>query len=137
METSTDAAPVVTYAAEGTYTVKVTAQNASGEAVAEKENLITISSTVTGDLALLSQGICACFGALSDDGKILYGCVNSREYTCRFDGGAYKLGGIGGVSTLPPYRHNGAIRAGLSASLRDMYEKGFTVSYLFPFSTRD
>lgn len=77
-----------------------------------------------------------CFGALSDDGKILYGCVNSREYTCRFDGGAYKLGGIGGVSTLPPYRHNGAIRASLSASLRDMYENGFTFSYLFPFSTQ-
>lgn len=77
-----------------------------------------------------------CFGALSDDGKILYGCVNSREYTCRFDGGAYKLGGIGGVSTLPPYRHNGAIRASLSASLRDMYENDFTFSYLFPFSTR-
>ena len=77
-----------------------------------------------------------CFGALSDDGKILYGCVNSREYTCRFDGGAYKLGGIGGVSTLPPYRHNGAIRASLSASLRDMYENGFTFSYLYPFSTR-
>lgn len=57
VETSTDAAPVVTYAAEGTYTVKVTAQNASGEAVAEKENLITISSKVTGDLALLSQGM--------------------------------------------------------------------------------
>lgn len=77
-----------------------------------------------------------CFGALSDDGKILYGCVNSREYTCRFDGGAYKLGGIGGVSTLPPYRHNGAIRASLSASLRDMYENGFTFSYLYPFSTQ-
>ena len=77
-----------------------------------------------------------CFGALSDDGKILYGCVNSREYTCRFDGGAYKLGGIGGVSTLPPYRHNGAIRASLSASLRDMYENGFMFSYLYPFSTQ-
>lgn len=77
-----------------------------------------------------------CFGALSDDGKILYGCVNSREYTCRFDGGTYKLGGIGGVSTLPPYRHNGAIRASLSASLRDMYENGFTFSYLYPFSTQ-
>ena len=77
-----------------------------------------------------------CFGALSDDGKILYGCVNSREYMCRFDGGAYKLGGIGGVSTLPPYRHNGAIRASLSASLRDMYENGFTFSYLYPFSTQ-
>ena len=56
VETSTDASPTVTYPAEGTYTVKVTAKNASGEAVAEKENLITISSQVTGELTLLSQG---------------------------------------------------------------------------------
>ena len=56
VETSTDAAPVVSYAAEGTYTVKVTAKNASGEAVAEKVDLITVSSKVTGDLTLLSQG---------------------------------------------------------------------------------
>lgn len=56
VETSTDTAPTVSYPAEGTYTVKVTARNASGEAVAEKENLITISSLVTGELTLLSQG---------------------------------------------------------------------------------
>lgn len=56
VETSTDASPKVSYAAEGTYTVKVTAKNASGEAVSEKENLITVSSKVTGELALLSQG---------------------------------------------------------------------------------
>lgn len=56
VETSTDTAPTVSYPAEGTYTVKVTAKNASGEAVAEKEGLITISSQVTGELTLLSQG---------------------------------------------------------------------------------
>lgn len=56
VETSSDASPKVAYAAEGTYTVKVTAKNASGEAVAEKEGLITISSKVSGELALLSQG---------------------------------------------------------------------------------
>lgn len=56
VETSTDTAPKVSYPAEGTYTVKVTAKNASGEAVAEKESLITISSQVTGELTLLSQG---------------------------------------------------------------------------------
>lgn len=54
VETSTDASPKVSYEQEGTYTVKITAKNASGEAVAEKENLITISSRVNGDLALLS-----------------------------------------------------------------------------------
>ena len=56
VETSTDASPKVSYPAEGTYTVKVTAKNASGEAVAEKVDLITISSQVTGELTLLSQG---------------------------------------------------------------------------------
>ncbi|MDE7218840.1 MAG: discoidin domain-containing protein [Oscillospiraceae bacterium] len=56
VETSSDASPKVSYANEGVYTVKVTAKNASGEAVAEKEGLITISSKVTGELALLSQG---------------------------------------------------------------------------------
>ncbi|MDE7262226.1 MAG: discoidin domain-containing protein, partial [Oscillospiraceae bacterium] len=56
VETSTDAAPKVSYAAEGTYSVKITAKNASGEAVEEKENWITISSKVDGELALLSQG---------------------------------------------------------------------------------
>lgn len=55
-EASSDASPVVTYAAEGTYTVKVTAKNASGEAVAEKENLITITSAAADGLQLLSQG---------------------------------------------------------------------------------
>lgn len=56
VETSSDASPVVSYPAEGTYTVKVTAKNASGEAVAEKENLITITSAAADGLVLLSQG---------------------------------------------------------------------------------
>lgn len=57
VESSTDAAPVVSYAEEGTYTVKVTAKNASGEAVEEKVNLITVTSKVTGPLALVSAGM--------------------------------------------------------------------------------
>ncbi len=84
----------------------------------------------------LEQARNRCFGALSDDDAILYGCVNSRAYDCRFDGGVYKLGGVGGVSTLPPYRRKGAIRACITASLRDMYANGFAFSYLFPFSTQ-
>ena len=55
-ETSTSEAPTVTYAEEGVYTVRVTAKNASGEVTAEKVDLITISSKVSGDLALLSEG---------------------------------------------------------------------------------
>ncbi len=57
VETSTDAEPVVSYAEEGTYTVKVTAKNASGEAVCEKEGIITVTSKVTGPLALVSAGM--------------------------------------------------------------------------------
>ena len=76
-----------------------------------------------------------CFASFDDDDKTVFGCVNSHEYDCRFDGGVYKLGGVGGVSTLPPYRRKGAIRACITASLKDMYENDFTFSYLFPFST--
>ncbi|MBQ2667970.1 MAG: GNAT family N-acetyltransferase, partial [Clostridia bacterium] len=76
-----------------------------------------------------------CFASFAEDGKTVYGCVNSHEYTCRFDGGTYLLGGIGGVSTLPPYRRKGAIRACITESLKDMYANDFTFSYLFPFST--
>lgn len=74
-----------------------------------------------------------CFGAFSDDEGELFACVNSRHYPCRFDGKTYALGGIGGVSTLPPYRRSGAIRGCLSAALRDMYESDFTFSFLYPF----
>ena len=56
VETSSDASPVITYAAEGTYTVKVTAKNASGEAVAEKVDLITVTAAAADGLKLLSQG---------------------------------------------------------------------------------
>lgn len=76
-----------------------------------------------------------CFASFADDNTTVYGCVNSHEYDCRFDGGVYKLGGVGGVSTLPPYRRKGAIRACITASLQDMYKNDFTFSYLFPFST--
>ena len=60
--------------------------------------------------------------------------MNSREYLCRFDGGTYKLGGVGGVSTLPQYRRGGVIRACVTASLKDMYANDFTFAFLYPFS---
>lgn len=55
-ETSTDVSPTVSYPEEGTYSVKITAKNASGEVVAEKENLITVSAKVADALVLLSEG---------------------------------------------------------------------------------
>ena len=79
----------------------------------------------------LAQKKDRCFASFADDGKQVYGCVNSHEYDCRFDGGVYKLGGVGGVSTLPPYRRKGAIRACITASLQDMYANDFTFSLSF------
>lgn len=73
------------------------------------------------------------FGAFTEDGK-LFAHVNSHEYDVRFDGGVYKLGGIGGVATLPPYRRGGAVRKCMEMALRDMYKNGFAFSFLYPFS---
>ena len=76
-----------------------------------------------------------CFGTFLDDDETICGVVNSREYLCRFDGGTYKLGGVGGVSTLPQYRRGGVIRACMTASLKDMYANDFgPFAFLYPFS---
>lgn len=56
IETSTEEAPVVTYAEEGVYNVKLIAKNEAGETPLEMEGFITISNKAAGDLALLSQG---------------------------------------------------------------------------------
>ncbi len=69
VETSNEESPVVTYAEEGTYTVKVTAKNASGEITAEKVDLITISSKVTGPLTLVSAGMATEASAYVNDNE--------------------------------------------------------------------
>lgn len=58
-----------------------------------------------------------------------------NKYRCRFDGHTVKMGGVGGVASLPPCRRGGAVRACLQASLRDLYDEGFMLSALYPFST--
>lgn len=53
----------------------------------------------------------------------------------RFDGHIVKMGGVGGVATLPPYRRSGGIRACMQAAFRDLYDSGFALSALYPFSS--
>lgn len=53
---STETAPVVTYAAAGTYKVTMMAKNAEGEAEKTQEGYIVVDDAAAGDLALLSQG---------------------------------------------------------------------------------
>lgn len=55
METSTDEAPAVTYAKEGTYKVKLTAENETGESPLEIEGLITITEKAKDGLEMMSQ----------------------------------------------------------------------------------
>lgn len=57
------------------------------------------------------------------------------DFTVRFDGHACKMGGVGGVATLPQYRRQGGIRGCFQAALPDMYASGYDFSYLYPFST--
>ncbi|WP_158735499.1 enhanced intracellular survival protein Eis [Alteribacillus sp. YIM 98480] len=45
-----------------------------------------------------------------------------------------KMGGVSGVATWPEARRNGLVRKLLEESLKDMYERGHQLSFLFPFS---
>lgn len=75
-----------------------------------------------------------CWAALSDDESQIYGCMNIYTYTANFDGQQILMGGIGGVSTLPSFRRGGVIRSCMTAALEDMYDCGYTFSFLYPFS---
>ncbi len=59
--------------------------------------------------------------------------INKKEV--RFDGSTVKMGGVGGVATLPAHRRGGAIRACMELSLRELYSQGYALSHLYPFST--
>ena len=75
------------------------------------------------------------WAAMSDDRKMVYGCMDVTSYLVYFDGHQVRMGGIGGVATLPPYRRQGAIRACMEAAFAGMYEEGMAFSSLYPFST--
>ncbi len=74
------------------------------------------------------------WAALDDDDSTVFGSVSISNYTVNFDGNTALMGGVGGVSTLPPYRRNGAIRECMRAALKEMNENGFDFSFLYPFS---
>lgn len=126
-ETSTDVSPKVSYPAEGTYTVKVTAKNASGEAVAEKENLITISSKVTGDLVLLSGGKATEASAYVNDNEAppfaVDGVINTKW--CATGNPPHEITiDLGGLKTISEVRIAHAEAGGESGS---MNTKAYTI----------
>ena len=74
------------------------------------------------------------WAALDDDDSTVFGSVIISNYTVNFDGHTTLMGGVGGVSTLPHCRRQGAIRECMRAALADMNENGFDFSFLYPFS---
>lgn len=75
------------------------------------------------------------YGASLTEGGPLAGSIVINNKLSRFDGHTVKMGGVGGVATLPPNRRGGAVRACMELALREMYDKGFVLSHLYPFST--
>ncbi len=74
------------------------------------------------------------WAAFDDDGEMMSN-FTIGDFAIQFDGHVCKMGGIGGVATLPQYRRRGGIRACFQEALPDMYARGYDFSYLYPFST--
>ncbi|MGI6707269.1 MAG: GNAT family N-acetyltransferase [Clostridia bacterium] len=61
-------------------------------------------------------------------------CLELIPYEIRFLGHTVKMGGIGGVATLPEERQRGYIRKLFTYCFDEMQENGQVFSYLYPFS---
>ncbi len=72
-------------------------------------------------------------GCFDEDGRLLGGMI-LLEMDCRFEGQSCRFVGVGGVVTDPADRRRGAIRQIFEADLPRMYEEGFALSALYPFS---
>ena len=68
-----------------------------------------------------------------DTGKISQH-VMIVPHTIHFDGNLQKMGGIGGVASLPEFRYGGGVQQLLRWSLQLMKERGYIFSELAPFS---
>ena len=73
------------------------------------------------------------WGAFHDDGTLMAHMINHQFVSC-LDGTKIRNGGIGGVSTLPEYRMEGAIREIFRVLLPHAYADGEVISTLYPFS---
>lgn len=73
------------------------------------------------------------WGCFTDEGEMM-ACIINNDFRMRFDGRIVKMGGIGGVATLPEYRYGGAVKAIFAKLLRTAREEGEVFSALYPFS---
>lgn len=72
-------------------------------------------------------------GAFGDDGKMI-ACIQNEPHFMWLDGNSVKSGGICNVASLPEYRRGGAVRKLMKLQCDTMYDDGYTMSYLYPFS---
>ncbi len=75
------------------------------------------------------------YGAFPGEGEAPVASVIMNKKQVRFDGHVLKMGGVGGVATLPAHRRGGAVRACMELALQDLYKEGCALSHLYPFST--
>ena len=75
------------------------------------------------------------WAAFHEENQEMMSTFTVSDYLIRFDGNSCKMGGIGGVATLPQYRRKGCIRGCFETALPEMYASGYDFSYLYPFST--
>ncbi|MDR1568820.1 MAG: GNAT family N-acetyltransferase, partial [Streptococcaceae bacterium] len=76
----------------------------------------------------------ACFGEISD--HQVTSLLVANDFTLRFYQTNLKMAGIGYVASFPEYRGDGGIKRLMSEMLADLYDSGYVVSNLAPFSER-
>lgn len=74
------------------------------------------------------------FGAFLDDGETIAAKIHPITYLSNYCGTYLPTVGIGGVATLPEYRRSGCVREIFNEIFRIAPERGWAVSYLYPFS---
>lgn len=74
------------------------------------------------------------WAAFDADGEMM-STLTVSDFDIAFDGHTCRMGGIGGVATLPQYRRRGGIRGCFEAFLPELYRREYDFSYLYPFST--
>lgn len=74
------------------------------------------------------------YGAFLDDGETLTATIFTPEYDSLYCGKPFKSVGIGGVASVPEYRRMGAVRAIFNEIFRMAPERGWAMSFLYPFS---
>ena len=73
------------------------------------------------------------FGHFNQEG-VLTACLELPEYEMYYEGTTVPMVGVGGVASLPEYRHGGAVRSIFHTALRWMWDRGAVFSSLYPFS---